>query len=244
MTRRGTTARSTGRARIERELPVLIDLFGPPGRGGLLDAGCGTGRHAEALAQRGYRVVAADVSTAMLDAARTRSLPESVRLVEASFGELSDRAGVGFDALYCLGNSLPAAGSRAHVIEAIFQFAKCLRAGGRLFLQVLNFPPMRNEAPCIRGPRVSTVDGIEYLSVRQFHFVDDLAELANITLWREAGSWKQRSHRGWLYPVDHAELTEQLTSAGLRVEAAWSGYDRKPFVPDLPTDLLMLATKA
>ena len=48
-------------ARLAREIPVLIEMFGPPGEGGLLDAGCGPGHQARELATRGYRVIAADL---------------------------------------------------------------------------------------------------------------------------------------------------------------------------------------
>ena len=53
-------------ARFARELPVLTDVFGPPGKRGLIDAGCGTGRHACALAPRRYRVAATDTSEELL----------------------------------------------------------------------------------------------------------------------------------------------------------------------------------
>ena len=59
-------------ARLAREIPTLMAVLGPPGAGGILDAGCGPGRQACALAERGYRVVGADLSEASLELARQR----------------------------------------------------------------------------------------------------------------------------------------------------------------------------
>lgn len=230
-------------ARLGRELPVLMDVFGPPGKGGLIDAGCGTGHQARALAQKGYRVVGADASEEMLDLARRRATAEglAVDFIEAPYEVMPDKLGGGFDGIYCLGNALAAAGSRDGVAVAIEQFGKCLRPGGRLFVQVLNFPLMREDDPCVRGPRISTVDGQAYISVRQFHFHDERVRVTNITLWHDNG-WHQRAHGGWLYPVTLSELTEMCTAAGLAVDKSFGSYARERFDPARSTDLIVTAT--
>lgn len=232
-------------ARLQREVPVLAGVFGPPGSGGLIDAGCGTGHQAAALAQRGYRVVGTDLSEAMLAVARrgagANGLP--VRFVRASYHELQSTVGDGFDGLYCLGNALAAAGSRAAVREAIAQFARCLRDGGRLFVQILNFPPMRADSPCVRGPRVSEVEGVKYVSVRQFHFSADTVLVTNITIYNDGG-WKQQAHCGVLYPATLDELREWCEFAGLRIDEVWGGYDRQPFDAARSVDLILQATRA
>ena len=150
--------------------------------------------------------------------------------------------GGGFDGLYCLGNSLAAAGTRAAVQDAVAQFGRCLRQGGRLFIQILNFSLMRTEEPCVRGPRIATVDGVEYVSVRQFHFVEDLVNVTNITLFNDSG-WKYRAHTGVLYPVGIDELRAWCGSAGLRVDDLWGDYRREPFDAEQSADLLLTATR-
>ena len=231
-------------ARLRREIPVLVEVFGPPGEGGILDAGCGTGHQACALAERGYRVVAADVGEEMLEVARraARAASQEVKFVLAPYASLHDKVGGGFDGLYCLGNALAAAATREAASEAIGQFAQCLRAGGRLFIQILNFPLMRARTPCVLGPRVATVDGVEYVSVRELHFAYDSVNVTNITLWRDS-KWRYRAHAGTLYPVGPDQLQEWCRSAGLRVDKTWGGYDRKPFEPEQSTDLLIVATR-
>lgn len=230
--------------RLGREIPVLKDVFGPPGEGGILDAGCGTGHQVCALKGEGYRVVGADVSEEMLEVAgRTaQKAGVTVKFITCPYRALPEGVGGGFDGLYCLANALAAAGSRDAVAEAIARFAQCLRPGGRLFVQVLNFLPMRSEVPCVRGPRVATVDGRDYISVRQFHFVGEVVRVSNITLWHDE-VWRQRAHGGTLYPVTLDELREWCESSGLRIDEVWGGYTREPFEPDRSADLILLATR-
>ena len=245
-------------ARVAREVPVLTDLFGPPGEGGILDAGCGTGHQACALASGGYRVVGADASEEMLEIGRRTAKEKGVRVefVHSLYANLYDKAGGGFDGLYCIGNALAAAGSRDACAEALAQFAECLRPGGRLFIQVLNFPLMREEQPCVRGPRVSNVDGREYISVRQFHFAGDIVQVTSISVWndRQAGSgsqqagsaghgWKQHAHCGTLFPMTLDELRDWCAASGLTVESTFHSYAREPFDPKHSTDLILVARR-
>lgn len=232
-------------ARLGREIPVLEGIFGPPAVGGLLDAGCGTGRQACALAERGYQVTAADNSAAMLAVAERHAarLGVHMKLVRASYEQLPEAAGSGFDGVYCLGNALAAAGSREAVRGALDAFARCLRPGGRFFLQVLNFDRLRRESPCVRGPRISTVEGREYVSVRHFHFMEETVAVTNVTLWKE-DRWRLRAHEGTLYPVSHEELLDACRCMGLHIDGVWGAYDLTPCDPRGSDDLLLRATRA
>lgn len=232
-------------ARFARELPVLTDVFGPPGKRGLIDAGCGTGRHACALATRGYHVAATDMSEEMLRVAEQRAAEEGVAIqcVRAPYASLHDAVGGDFDGLFCLGNALAAAGDRASVSDAIGQFGECLRAGGRMLVQILNFAPMRAEQPCVRGPRVALVDGREYVSVRVFDFAGDAVIITNVTIWHDDDGWKKHARRGRLYPICLDEMRRFCETAGLRVDHVWGGYGREDFDKARSTDVIVVATK-
>lgn len=241
-------------ARLAREIPALIDAFGPPNEGPILDAGCGPGRQACALATRGYSVVGADVSEHALTLARRRADTMTsgttgpdpgfghVKFVQAAYAELGERVGSGFAGAYCLGNSLAAAGTESAAREAIRQFARCLRSGGRMFVQILNFAPMRDEVPCVKGPRVVQVDGVEYISTRQFHFAPDHVQVTNVTLWHD-GAWKHHAHAGRLYPISVDEMRAWCADAGLRIDELWGGYDRSAFDINKSLDLIVVATR-
>ncbi len=233
-------------ARIGREIPVIREVLGSPGSGGVLDAGCGTGRQAIALAQSGYKVTGADVSAEMLAVSQEYSDGVGdglVRFVQTPYSTLFDTAGRGYDGAYCLGNALAAAGTRDGVFEAIGEFGKCLRPGGKLFLQVLNFKPLCDEVPCVRGPRVSRADGVDYVSVREFHRDGERLQVTNISVWREDETWSKRASCGFLYPITPDEMRAWVGESGFEVDHFWGGYDKSPFDIGTSVDLIVVATR-
>jgi len=231
-------------ARFEREIPVLVDVFGRPSSGGILDAGCGPGRQAVELAKRGYQVTALDADEKMLDIAGRHAAKAGVglNLVPSTYSRMPEQLPGGYDGVYCLANSLAAARERDACAQAVMNFAALLRPGGRLFVQILNFQGMRGEEPCIRGPRVTRHDGVEYVSVRHFTFEGEYCRVTNVTLWKE-GAWRYHTHSAVLYAIDVDELTRWCRDAGLRVDALHGGYAREPFDVERSVDLIVVATR-
>ena len=230
--------------RFERELPVLTEVLGPPGTGGVIDAGRGPGRQACALAQRGYRVVGIDSSAEMIELAcrHAKEIP-GCRFEAIPFAQMTSVLGGGFDAVYCIGNSLAAAQTAEAGREAINQFAACLRSGGVLFVQILNFPPMREQLPCVRGPSTVTMDGVEYVRYRHYHFCPESVEVTSVTMWQQDG-WQMHAGGGLLYPITPAELDSWCAAADLKVEDRRADYAGGPFDPTRPTDLIITARRA
>ncbi|MFH0983404.1 MAG: methyltransferase domain-containing protein [Planctomycetota bacterium] len=231
-------------ARLGREIPMLREVFGPPGDAGLLDAGCGTGRQTVELAGLGYRTTGLDPDTDMLVLAREHARSAGVRIdcVQGTYDDVPQRAPGPFDGIYCIGNALAACADAGAARRAVQHFAAALRPGGRFFVQILNFTPMRRESPCVRGPRVVLHEGVEYVSTRVFHFVEDAVEITNLTLYKQ-DRWCQHAHSGRLYPIRPEELDAWCAQAGLRLDQRFGAYDRSPFNPATSMDLILVATK-
>lgn len=100
-------------------------------RASVLDAGCGTGRHAAALIAKGHRVDLADASRELLARASERCPGARALLVDLCALDLRRE----YDAVACRGvlNDMTTDEERESVIASL---TTCLRPGGLLFLDV------------------------------------------------------------------------------------------------------------
>jgi SAM-dependent methyltransferase len=87
---------------IHGEADLVEALLRESGGTRVLDAGCGTGRVAIELAQRGFSVVGVDADAGMLAAARSKG-PE-LRWIEADLTDLTASVEVEFDIVVLAGN--------------------------------------------------------------------------------------------------------------------------------------------
>ncbi len=91
----------TGVDEVQRTMDALKEFGVPVRRGRALDFGCGVGRITFPLAQHFDEVVGVDISSAMLDFARTRDRTGKCRFVVNSTPDLSLFADDLFDFVYC-----------------------------------------------------------------------------------------------------------------------------------------------
>jgi SAM-dependent methyltransferase len=125
----------------EQEIDFLVDALGLDGESRVLDAGCGPGRHALALAQRGIAVVGVDLSPEFVGLARAAA--ESLGVADRVRFEIGDVRRLEFadefDAVICLcqgGFGLLGGGADEGAVLA--RFARALRSGGRLAVSAFN----------------------------------------------------------------------------------------------------------
>ncbi len=215
-------------------------------RPSILDAACGTGMHGVALARRGWRVVGADSSEGMIERARANSAAAGVetRFEVAGFGQLHRRLGGGFDALLCLGNSLPHILTTETLHDTLMDFAACLRPGGALLIQNLNYDlPRRKRWMAPQSRREGDAD---WLFVRFYDLEPDgLLTFNMVVLQRDEpdGEWQQRFLSTLLRPWLRDELTEALEGAGFTAITHWGDMQGTPFDPHASPNLVIGATR-
>lgn len=206
--------------RLAHEMPFLELQLERVGARRVLDAACGTGQHTIALAQRGYDVVGADLSQGMIERARENAAAAGVEVDFVVAGLGAGRAAVegAFDAVLCLGNSLPHVLTAEGLQATMADFAALLRPGGLLLIQNRNFDRIlaRDERWM---PVQSHREGErEWVFVRWYDFnADRTITFSVLTLTRQElqASWTQQVAETALYPWQLQELLPALAAAGL-----------------------------
>jgi glycine/sarcosine N-methyltransferase len=232
--------------RLAYEMPFLQAQLKAAGVRRILDAACGTGQHAIALAQTGFEVAGADVSAGMIARARANAQVAQVpaRFEQAGFGELEMTFGKGqFDAVLCLGNSLPHALSAEQVTAALADFAACLKPGGLVIIQNRNFDAVMTGHQRWMEPQSAREDGVEWLFLRFYDFEADGTLTFNIlTLKREGqGAWSQSAWRTSLRPLLAEELQVALTRVGFTAAMFYGDMQSMPFEAGTSGNLIACA---
>ena len=243
-------------SRLAVELPFLEQsirpLSGPSGEPvRVLDAACGTGMHAIALAQRGFAATAADLSEPMVARGRANAAAAGVQIsfAAAGFGELAGAFRMSplfpFDAVICLGNSLPHLLTPTQLSAALADFAACLRPGGLLIVQNRNFDAVMVQKDRWMEPQSHRAGQREWLFLRFYDYdPDGLITFNIITLFRENASiWQQQVNATRLYPQREVELVTALQSAGFDQVTAYGNLSGALFDPITSGNLVLIARR-
>ncbi len=244
-------------ARLGVEMPFLLDALHSlpsflPAPKRVLDAACGTGQHAIALAQQGFLAAGSDLSVGMVEQARHHAQQAGLDLpfVAAGFGELQAAFASSplfpFDALLCLGNSLPHLTDLPSLQAALADFAACLRPGGLLVLQNRNFDALAHSHERWMEPQARREDDQDWVFIRFYDYLPDgLIDFHILTLYRAAPStsWQQRLTTTRLRSLLHDELLALLAEAGFGRIRAYGDMQSAPFQPGPSGNLVVTAVK-
>ncbi|MGC8825887.1 MAG: class I SAM-dependent methyltransferase [Anaerolineae bacterium] len=230
-------------ARLAFELPFLEKLLREAGARRVLDAACGTGQHAIALAKAGFDVVGADLSQPMVEAAQWKAKDAGVEVefVTAGFGELVDKAAGPFDALLCLGNSIPHVSDLAHLTAALRDFRAVLRPGGLLLLQQRNFDKVLRRRERFLPPQVNTGGEDEWLFFRYYDFLEDGRLRFNMVMVHRAPAGETcRMESTLLFPLTSGQLLSACAGAGFTDLTLYGSMQGEPFDPEHSSDLVLV----
>jgi len=239
--------------RLAYELPFLEQVLNsiPTPKGGnlsLLDAACGTGMHAIALAQRGYEVAGSDLSPKMIAQARRNAAKAGVqvRFETVGFGEQTAVFGEKrFNAVFCLGNSLPHLLTQGELSRALSDFFSLLCSPGVLLIQNRNFDRVLQTRQREMEPQSVREGNREWIFIRFYDFLaDDLIRFNFLTLSRQGNQrWEQKWQSSLLRPLMAAELNKLLSEAGFSSIKLLGNLAGETFDPVLSPNLVSLAYK-
>lgn len=232
--------------RLAHEMPFLLKVLDEYGARSVLDVACGTGWYAITLAQKGYRVVGCDASPEMIARARANADQEGVNVsfVVVSFNELKKLKDK-FDAVLCLGNSLPHLLTQKELKEALRQMRLCLNPGGVIILHNLNY-----DLRLKKKPRFFAVNGNEHTLVWRFadygpkfiYFHTALFARESAAPEAQKISWTVEVNTTKQRPLLARELRMLLAKVGFREIHFFGGLDGSPFIKDQSGDLVIIAS--
>ncbi len=231
--------------RLALEMPFLQRTLDRHRARTILDTACGTGWHAITLAQKGYTAAGCDASPQMIEQARANAAKAQakVRFEVADFNQL-DKFSETFDAVLCLGNSLPHLLSQEALVEALRQMHGKLEKGGVLILHNLNY-----DMRMVKKPRFFSANGNDEALVWRFAdygpefitFHTALFERKMEGANQESVSWSVQVNSTLHRPLLQRDVDEALEQAGFGDLRHFGGLDGSPFEKDKSGDLVIVA---
>ncbi len=233
-------------ARLAFERPLFERVFAQIGARRVLDAACGTGRHAARFHSWGLIVEGADASAAMIEhCQREYGQPAGLIWVVRPFEQRALAEGVPdeerFDAAVCIGNSLSLAADMGQVERSLGAMLSALRPGGVLVVQVLNLWRLAS-GPIVWQKSVrARLGGSEGIIVKGVHRCGDegFVDVVELTL---AGDKVERAAESTRLLGLRAEALEAAARRGGAGRVSFLGsYRGEPYEASSSTDVLMLA---
>ena len=231
--------------RLPREMPFLDSALADRGARRILDVACGTGRHAVALAKEGYEVLGTDISEGMIRNAQrnAEAAGVSVAFLRAGFGALRTVTKDPYDAILCLGNSLPALLSEEELHAALEDMAHVLAPGGLLIIQNLNYDRVWTGRERFMPLQTHRQGDEEWLFLRFVDFHEKTLTFNMVVLHRQVNSWGYAAESTELRPILKDELAKLLARAGFGTATFYGDYTFSPYERETSDDLIVVAQK-
>ena len=219
---------------VRREAAALWNLLQLSPASRVIDIGCGHGRHALALAERGAEVVGLDFAVALLN--RARQLAEELRIrggwIRGDMRRLPFRAGCADGAIM-----MDAFGffDTEDEHEAVLrEAARVLTTGGRLALKVVNGGLVLDD---FRATEREERDGVVVSVVNTLTFGPPrMTQRISVRGSRGHGEYQRRQR---LYRVE--ELRTAIGHAGFSVVDVFGNPDGTPFEPGTSSTMWIVA---
>jgi glycine/sarcosine N-methyltransferase len=234
--------------RLAIEMPFILDHLRIANAANVLDAATGTGMHAVALAKQNFQVTGADISMGMIKHARKNAIDFGVeaRFEISGFGSLALTFGVqSFEAVLCLGNSLPHLLSREDLDRALADFAACLKTEGVLIIQNRNFDAVLTNRERWMEPQSHIEENTEWIFQRFYDFDSDGLLTFNMVILKKhgGGKWEQKVVSSRLRPILKVELLLSLSEAGFTDPICYGDMSGTPYDHDSSPNLVVVARK-
>jgi len=215
------------------EVDFIYNVLSPTKDTHLLDLGCGYGRHAIPLAQKGLTVTGFDLSSVLLAEANTRSTDQSLTFTRGDMRDLPFNKE--FDAVISMFSSLGYFEDEAENFAVLQNIATALKPGGKLLIETANRDFIVRHNPPVQ---VYHPNDMLLIEERQFDGLTGHSHV-DVTII-ENGKETHLQHTIRLYTPTELDLL--LASVGLFTIQVWGDFRGGEFTSDSP-HLILLAEK-
>lgn len=229
-------------SRLKREGPFFKELFDRYSVQSVLDAACGTGQHAKLLAEWGLSVTGADPSSEMIRISRGLA-GDKAQFVQAGFGEFASSNLGPFDAVICLGNSLPHLLTFEEILSALEDMRKVLKPEGLLILHNNNYDRILARNERFMPVASAEQDGISYLFFRFFDLGSEILNFNIATFACVDGKWEMRVDSTRHHALCAAELSSELKQSGFNEVERWGSFKKEDYLEEDSDNLILVCTR-
>jgi len=214
-------------------IDALVGHLQPEEHAGILDLGCGAGRHAKYLASKGFCVTGIDLAAASIREAKRSERP-GLRFarhdMRVPFGRQA------FDYVFNMFTSFGYFDEPSEHLAVVRNIASALKPGGRLVLDYLN---IHYAEARLMPEEAREIDGVTY----------------RVTRWTDAGHFFKRiaiEDERAAQRIEHVERVAKFTLRdfgrmfachGLAIEAVYGDYRLHPYCDRTSPRLILVARK-
>jgi glycine/sarcosine N-methyltransferase len=230
------------RQRLGSERTIMANLLEKFHFETALDVACGTGLHGILLSQLGIQVVGTDISEEMLLQANRNARRNGAEIswIQSSMVDLTKNINQTFDAVLCLGNSVPHLLNMKDLIKTFTNFYHLLNKNGYVVLQLLNYQKILFEKK-----RIISVNRLEEKEFIRFY--DFLSNFIQFNILKIEGSKKNPEYSltsTLLFPYKRIEIEEALSTCGFSDLKFYGSLVFEPFSERESQNLIVVGLKS
>lgn len=194
----------------------------------VLDLACGPGNLAAALAEKGFEAAGLDNSEELLSrGAAARGRVPGLSLVAGDMQDMPFISGCRFDAVFCLGNSLPHLGGIKPIKDVIKSCFGLLAAGGVLLLQMMDIGFLRSRGEFLLPDLHAGSSGGGRITLRRSYRAGGPEDIIFNPVLERQGQMKK--YTICMYGLDYKDLWRAMNEAGFEHEATYRDFLGKPW---------------
>jgi ubiquinone/menaquinone biosynthesis C-methylase UbiE len=233
--------------RLHHEIPFFREIFEENGIKKVLDACCGSGRHAIEFSKMGLDVVSIDCSDEILACAKvnTKNAGINIRLFNEDVLDLPRFQENEFDAIVCIGNSLALLDSFEDFKKAILNFNRILKKDGVIIIHLLDLNKLE-ETGQVMMPVISTNEnGSETILCRVFHVSGKSSSYVTfIVLEKKDDKWVGKSYRQNLVRITQGDIQRIFQELHYEKVNFYSSFKKHPLEDKKFSDMIITAKKS